>query len=150
MVPAQDRALLLALLRQQAVFKILSENKANARALKRAAGGGGILSFSDEEDADAGEPDGVIFTLDPALRRAVDVREDHGLPEQFTARMGAEEFRSYLVQRNGQAVARVVERPLGERTVALVAAPPEALALAPVLYASILVEASEEPVSAGE
>ena len=64
--------------------------------------------------------------------------------------MGAEEFRSYLVQRNGQAVARVVERPLGERTVALVAAPPEALALAPVLYASILVEASEEPVSAGE
>ncbi|MCA9690055.1 MAG: lipoxygenase [Myxococcales bacterium] len=53
-----------------AVFKILSENKANARALKRAAGGGGILSFSDEEDADAGEPTAEDARLEELLADA--------------------------------------------------------------------------------
>ncbi len=88
----------------------------------------------------AAEP--IVFALDPALRRAVDVREGGALPSSFTTMMGEGGWRSYLVQRNGQAVARVVERPVGEQTAALVAVPPEALELAPVLYASMLRDAA--------
>ena len=47
------------------------------------------------------------------------------------------------LQRNGEAVARVIERPLapGGPTVVLVAAPPEAFEQAPQLYAPIVADA---------
>lgn len=73
-------------------------------------------------------PDGAaLFALDPALAHELVVRPEDG---------------GYTLQRNGETVARVHERGLGDRTLLLIAAPPEALDQADSLYRELLADAA--------
>jgi membrane associated rhomboid family serine protease len=76
----------------------------------------------------------AFFALDPALSRELVAVPD---PSHVLG-----EFTEYTLQRNGETVARVVERPVGDRTVLLIATPPSALEQAPELYAAILADAA--------
>lgn len=88
---------------------------------------------------DAPDDGTAIFRLDESLARSLVVRRDDAAPAPLDA------FPSYTLQLNGEAVARVVERGLGDRRVLLLAAPPEALEQAPELYAAILADARRAP-----
>lgn len=81
----------------------------------------------------------AILRLDESLGRSLVVRRDDAAPAPLDA------LPSYTLQLNGEAVARVVERELGDRRVLLLAAPPEALEQAPELYAAILGDARRSP-----
>lgn len=90
----------------------------------------------------------ALFRLDPGLERELVVRADEGIPEASRAALGAGApgWTTYTLQRNGEAVARVIERPFGAvgPTVVLVVAPAEAIAQAPGLYAQIVAGAVME------
>ncbi|MBK8236589.1 MAG: hypothetical protein IPK74_13630 [Deltaproteobacteria bacterium] len=86
------------------------------------------------------------ITLDPSLRRELDAIATT-VPPAFVRRFvtdgGREDqLRGWLLRRDGDDVALVVERRLeGARAVAWVAAPPAALTRATRLYASVLADA---------
>ena len=55
-------------------------------------------------------------------------------------------LRAFRLRRNGEDVALVIERALaGDRRIALVGAPPQALTRAPQLYGAILGDATSAP-----
>lgn len=81
----------------------------------------------------------ALFRLDAKLAHELVVRPDGDAPPALR------EFGGYTLQRNGESIARVVERTVGERTVLLLAAPPSALDQAPELYAAILADAAPAP-----
>ena len=87
----------------------------------------------------------ALFRLDPGLLRELAVREDAALGSEARALLDAGGvWSTYALQRNGESVARVIERPLapGGPTVVLVVAPPEAFEQAPQLYAPIVADAA--------
>ncbi len=87
----------------------------------------------------------ALFRVDPGLLRELAIREDEEIGDEARALLRAGgEWSTYTLQRNGEAVARVIERPLapGGPTVVLVAAPPAAFEQAPQLYARIVAEAA--------
>lgn len=87
----------------------------------------------------------ALFRLDPGLLRELAVRHDVEIGAEARALLDATEtaWSTYTLQRNGEAVARVIERSLvpGGPTVVLVAAPPEAFDQAPQLYVPIVADA---------
>ncbi|MBA3545848.1 MAG: hypothetical protein H0T76_05135, partial [Nannocystis sp.] len=89
----------------------------------------------------------ALFRVDPGLLRELAIRDDAEIGDEARALLdrlaGAGGWSTYTLQRNGEAVARVIERPLapGGPTVVLVAAPPAAFEQAPELYARIVAEA---------
>jgi len=86
----------------------------------------------------------ALFRVDPGLSRELAIREDAGVGAVAREILDAAgPWSTHTLQRNGEAVARVLERPLGPDgpTVVLVAAPPEALEQAPRLYARIVADA---------
>jgi membrane associated rhomboid family serine protease len=87
----------------------------------------------------------ALFRVDPGLLRELAIREDEEIGDEARALLRAGgEWSTYTLQRNGEAVARVIERPLapGGPTVVLVAAPPAAFEQAPQLYARIVADAA--------
>lgn len=78
----------------------------------------------------ADQPGAALFALEPALAHELVIRPDDG--------------GGYTLQRNGEAIARVLERDLGDRTLLLIAAPPSALDQAAPLYEAILADAARE------
>lgn len=90
----------------------------------------------------------ALIRLDPKLQRELVVRDDEEVTPDVRAILDAGgRWSTYTLQRNGEAVARVIERPLGAvgPTVVLVAAPGFALAQAPLLYAQIVADAALSP-----
>ncbi len=91
----------------------------------------------------------VLFRVDPGLVRELAVREDGGIGE--AARVVLDGARgvwsTYTLQRNGEAVARVIERSLTATgpTVVFVAAPPMAFDQAPEMYARLIAGAQHVP-----
>jgi hypothetical protein len=90
----------------------------------------------------------ALFRVDPGLLRELAVRDDAELPaaaREILDAAGA--WSTYTLQRNGEAVARVIERPLAPEgpTVVLVAAPPLALEQAPGMYARLVADAVRTP-----
>jgi len=86
----------------------------------------------------------ALFRVDPGLLRELAVREDDTVSaEARTLLDAAGPWSTYTLQRNGEAVARVIERPLTPAgpTVVLVAAPPMAFEQAPSLYARLVADA---------
>lgn len=87
----------------------------------------------------------ALFRVDPGLLRELTIRSDDGLdPAAREIVAGASgSWSTYTLQRNGEAVARVIERRLAESgpTVLLLAAPPLALDQAPTLYARVVADA---------
>lgn len=87
----------------------------------------------------------ALFRLDPGLLRELAIREDGEIGAGSRAQLDAAgPWSTYTLQRNGEAVARVIERPLapGGPTVVLVAAPPTALDQAPGLYVPLVADAA--------
>jgi hypothetical protein len=87
----------------------------------------------------------ALFRIDPGLLRELAIREDGEIGAGSRAQLDAAgPWSTYTLQRNGEAVARVIERPLapGGPTVVLVAAPPTALEQAPGLYVSLVADAA--------
>ena len=87
----------------------------------------------------------ALFRIDPGLLRELAIREDGEIGAGPRALLDAAgPWSTYTLQRNGEAVARVIERPLapGGPTVVLVAAPPTALEQAPGLYVSLVADAA--------
>lgn len=87
----------------------------------------------------------ALFKLDPGLLRELAVRDDAEVGGEARALLDAAgPWTTYTLQRNGEAVARVIERSLAPEgpTVVLVAAPPLALGQAPQLYARIVADAA--------
>ncbi|HEY0133585.1 MAG TPA: hypothetical protein VGB85_05880, partial [Nannocystis sp.] len=96
----------------------------------------------------AGSSGSALFRVDPGLLRELAVRDDAELSADARATLDAGgPWSTYTLQRNGDAVARVIERPLspGGPTVVLVAAPPLAFEQAPALYARIVADAQRVP-----
>jgi hypothetical protein len=94
----------------------------------------------------AADGEALPFALDPSLRRELDaVPADvpAAFARRFTARGGQpESLRAFHLRRNGEDVALVVQRSLGDgRQVAWVAAPPAALGRTPGLHAAVLADA---------
>lgn len=87
----------------------------------------------------------ALFRIDPGLLRELAIREDGEIGAGARALLDAAgPWSTYTLQRNGEAVARVIERPLapGGPTVVLVAAPPTALEQAPALYVPLVADAA--------
>ena len=90
----------------------------------------------------------ALFRVDPGLLRELAIRDDAEIGAEARELLDAAgPWSTYTLQRNGEAVARVVERTLGPvgPTVVLVAAPPPALEQAPRLYARVLADATHSP-----
>jgi hypothetical protein len=102
----------------------------------------------------------ALFRIDAGLQRELVVREDAAIPEAARAVLDsamtgwslylpgeAPAWKTYTLQRNGEAVARVIERAFGAvgPTVLLVVAPASAHEQAPGLYAQIVADASRGP-----
>lgn len=95
----------------------------------------------------------ALFRVDPGLVRELVVRtgdELSGEAREIADTSGAGvagAWTTYVLLRNGEAVARVIERRLGEAgpTVVLVAAPPLAFEQAPGLYARLVADAMPVP-----
>jgi hypothetical protein len=86
------------------------------------------------------------LVLDPTLRREVDAvpaEVPAAFVRRFVARGGAaDSLRAFHLRRNGEDVAIVVQRSLGNDTaIAWIAAPPAALVRTPELHAAILADA---------
>ncbi|HEY8376207.1 MAG TPA: hypothetical protein VIK91_06945, partial [Nannocystis sp.] len=83
-------------------------------------------------------PDGgsALFSRAPALAHELVIRTDAESPPAFDG------LASYTLLRNGEPVARMIERPLGDRTLLLIAAPLEALDQGAELYAAIVRDAA--------
>ncbi|MEZ4429180.1 MAG: rhomboid family intramembrane serine protease, partial [Nannocystaceae bacterium] len=94
----------------------------------------------------AAEP--AIFALDPSLRLEAGVRVDDELPPRVAEILSAApgSWSSALIQRNGELIARVIERTLpdGPR-VLLISAPPDAFEVTAELHARILADAAAAP-----
>lgn len=88
--------------------------------------GGHLVQLVVAEGAHKAEGD-ALFALDPALAHELVVRPD--------------ERGGVTLQRNGETIARAQGRDLGDRTLLLIAAPPEALDQAGALYQAILDDA---------
>jgi hypothetical protein len=93
----------------------------------------------------------AVFGLAEGLEREYSVTAAGPLPEPFAEIIAADadaRWRSADLWRNGERVARVIERRLvvpasrEPATISLIASPPEALAHAPALHAAILREAT--------
>jgi len=111
----------------------------DAQALR---GGALVQVLVVEGPASAGSS--ALFRVDPGLLRELVVREDDTVSaEARTLLDAAGPWSTYTLQRNGEAVARVIERPLTPAgpTVVLVAAPPLAFEQAPSLYARLVADA---------
>ncbi|MDC0671198.1 rhomboid family intramembrane serine protease [Nannocystis radixulma] len=96
--------------------------------------GGHLVQFVVVEDAPA--EGSALFVLAPNLAHELVVRPEAAPAPAFAG------FANYTLQRNGEAIARVVERRLGTRALLLLAAPEAALDPAPELYAAILGDAA--------
>jgi membrane associated rhomboid family serine protease len=113
----------------------------DAQALR----GGALVQVMVVEGATA--PGGsALFRVDPGLLRELAVQADDALADDARAILSAAagSWSTYLLRRNGEAVARVIERRLGEAgpTVVLVAAPPQIFDQAPGLYARLVADAA--------
>lgn len=98
--------------------------------------GGHLVEFVVVDDPPA--EGSALFKLAPALALELVIRPEDAPAPAFAA------FANYTLQRNGESVARVVERRLDGRAVLLLAAPPTALDPAPGLYSAILADATRE------
>jgi membrane associated rhomboid family serine protease len=98
--------------------------------------GGHLIQLVVVEAAPA-EGSSALFELDPSLARELVIR-----PEDAPAPAFGPGLTHSTLQRNGEPIARVVERRLGDRTLLLLAAPPAALEPAAGLYAAILGDAA--------
>ncbi|MCA9659449.1 MAG: hypothetical protein KC486_13970, partial [Myxococcales bacterium] len=107
--------------------------------------GGGLVQLAVVRGVEPGR-DGLL-ELDPGLGREASLLVDDAPPPAIAAALGDApgSWRSYVVSRNGGAVARVIERALPESDarLLLIGAPPVALEQAAALYAAILVGAAE-------
>lgn len=86
----------------------------------------------------------ALIRLDPQLERELVIREDAAVDPAVRAILDASgAWSTYTLQRNGESVARVIERQLGAvgPTVVLVVAPGLAIDQAPGLYAQIVADA---------
>lgn len=115
---------------------------------------GNVLSLSVAEPPPQAQPDGeptpavggdtrnpVLFRIDPELERRFTAGGAPQLPDPFLEALGQAEIRAFTVRRNGEPVARVVERGVeGGRTLVLVAAPPATLEHAPALYGAVMAD----------
>jgi membrane associated rhomboid family serine protease len=115
----------------------------DAQALR----GGALVQILVVEGA-AAPGSSALFRVDPGLSRELAVRDDPAVDPEIRAILDAAPgaWSTYTLQRNGEAVARVLERRLpGGPTVVLAAAPPEALDQAPRLYARLVADAAPAP-----
>ncbi len=82
--------------------------------------------------------------LHPQLKYQMSPRRDDAVPAQVGEILDAVdgEWSTHVLQRNGDPVARVLERTVHDRRVAIIIAPTAALDRAPRLYATILAEAT--------
>lgn len=96
--------------------------------------GGYLVQFVVVPDAQA--EGSALFALAPALARELVIRPEDAPAPAFAG------FVNYTLQRNGETIARVVERRLGDHAVLLLAAPASALDPAPALYSAILGDAA--------
>nr|WP_276603414.1 rhomboid family intramembrane serine protease [Nannocystis pusilla] len=96
--------------------------------------GGYLVQFVVVPDAPA--EGSALFALAPALARELVIRPEDAPAPAFAG------FVNYTLQRNGETIARVVERRLGDHAVLLLAAPASALDPAPALYSAILGDAA--------
>ena len=116
----------------------------DAQALR----GGGLVQILVVEGATAAGSS-ALFRVDPGLLRELAVQADDTLDAGAQAILTAGSagdagaWSTYTLRRNGEAVARVIERRLGAAgpTVVLVAAPPLAFDQAPELYARLVADA---------
>lgn len=100
--------------------------------------GGHLVEFLVAEGlTDADGP--ALFALDPTLARELVIRPEDDPAPAFAG------FANYTLQRNGEPIARLIERRLGDRALLLLAAPPSALDQAAELYAAILSDATLAP-----
>ncbi len=92
--------------------------------------------------------DGEVLplALDPALRRQLDARVADvpvAFARRYAAHGGEAPLHAFHLRRNGEDVALVVQRSLGDGlAIAWVAAPPQALSRTPDLHAAILADAT--------
>ena len=106
---------------------------------------GGALVQIMVVEGPAGAGSSALFRVDPGLLRELAVREDGTVStEARTLLDAAGPWSTYTLQRNGEAVARVIERPLTPEgpTVVFVAAPPLAFEQAPHMYARLVADAA--------
>ncbi|WP_434415475.1 rhomboid family intramembrane serine protease [Nannocystis pusilla] len=96
--------------------------------------GGYLVQFVVVPDAPA--EGSALFALAPSLARELVIRPEDAPAPAFA------DFVNYTLQRNGETIARVVERRLGDHAVLLLAAPATALDPAPALYSAILGDAA--------
>lgn len=96
-------------------------------------------------DAAPGPKSTVLFAVDPSLRHELTASVAEALPEAFAQALAAAggrpaAWRWVTLRRNGETVGHVVEPRLEGpgRRIALVVAPPTALAAAPEVYAQVL------------
>ena len=106
-----------------------------------------------DEDGDDPSPTNALLRIHPELRRELSVIGDARIPEDFEAayealtedELDAAPLVATTLRRNGEPLGVVIERTVGHpaapRTVALIAAPADALDHAPRLYAAILHDA---------
>jgi hypothetical protein len=104
-----------------------------------------VVPADDAPEAGATGHRSALLRLDPSLDRELGEVVDAPLPPAFAAAwsdLGADAPLAVTgLRRNGTTVAIVVERAVGGRSVALVAAPPSVLDHAPAIYAAILADA---------
>lgn len=96
--------------------------------------GGYLVQFVVVPDAPA--EGSALFALAPALAHELVIRPEDAPAPAFAG------FVNYTLQRNGETIARVVERRLGAHAMLLLAAPATALDPAPALYSAILGDAA--------
>nr|WP_276600028.1 MULTISPECIES: rhomboid family intramembrane serine protease [unclassified Nannocystis] len=96
--------------------------------------GGYLVQFVVVPDAPA--EGSALFVLAPTLARELVIRPEDAPAPAFA------DFVNYTLQRNGETIARVVERRLGDHAVLLLAAPAAALDPALALYSAILGDAA--------
>ncbi|MDC0719468.1 rhomboid family intramembrane serine protease [Nannocystis bainbridge] len=95
--------------------------------------GGHLVEFVVVPDAPA--EGSALFVLAPALAHELVLRPEADPEAAFAG------FTNYTLQRNGETIARLVERRLGDHAVLLLAAPAAALDPAAALYSAILGDA---------
>ncbi len=114
--------------------------------------GGGLVQIA---VASGVEADGIgLLTLDPGLAHEVTILTEGSVPEELRGPLDAAagSWRSYLVSRNGDLVAQVVERrvPGSDKVVLLIAAPPETVPQSAPIYGAILAGASPAEANLAE
>ncbi len=114
--------------------------------------GGGLVQIA--VASGVGADDVGLFTLDPGLAHEVTILSESPVPERLRGALDAAAggWRSYVVSRNGDAVAQVIERriPGSSQSVLLLASPPEALAQSAAIYGAILAGARVDPSASAE